>query len=65
MSKAEKAAEFRKKAEELREATKTMSPSGRAEMLSLAVQYEELASKIESDQQKRGRTQSPTPVSGL
>jgi hypothetical protein len=50
MGKAEKAAAFRKKAAELREAAKSLSPSGRDELLFLAGQYDELAVRIERDQ---------------
>ena len=49
MSKSEKAAAFKKKAAELREAAKSLSEIGRSELLMIAAQYDELAGRIERD----------------
>jgi hypothetical protein len=49
MSESERAAEYRNKAEELREASKlpSLSPTRQAELLMMAAQYDELAGNIE------------------
>jgi hypothetical protein len=46
-TKREKAAGYKKKAAELREAAKGLSETGRTELLAIAEQYEELAAMME------------------